>query len=638
MKFGMTPSPYQRTARRTHHIMWELTAALVLVWIAAIVKHALYDVSGLALSAFFIPFSAIVTTFVLEALVSLTTIKDLKKKPEVLSIGFLAKHALKYFNNSFGYVSALIFALTLPVGTPIWIVVVGTIITIGIGRLVFGGFGYNLVNPAALGRVFVTAAFPAALVVLLGQNGVLVEAGATITNIFTKNGLIAENLTYLFSRDSEMFGINLLDLYVGNYAGALGETFTFLLLGIIVVLAIRKVLDWRLSISYLVTIGFIAAVFALVNGLPVVTYVLGHWGVGGVMFAAAFMVTDPVTTPTSRFGKVIWGIIAGTLTFMIRTLTGYPEGVVFSILLANLLTSAIDMAITGKTTAKLPIKWGITAAALASSLVITVLPLNGKVAAVTAYVDDPFLSIALVRPGVYRATALTHNDATETFFVYVDYANETIYRIDSFDAALEPTRQDVLTDFFTNPAAASNQPILDYFDEFFANDFSLTFAEAAAYSIKKTDFNTLSATYTTMATRSVLKQVAALAATHPLANATVEEAVDSVYNVSLGAGAFGIVQLTVTVDKDTRTVLSVEDNGSTLQAHESDGIPDFFDGVSLPEWIGTSLSIDFDDVIAINYTSVGPKSGEVAPYAGATWSSKAIVLAIQAVVLAVEGE
>lgn len=637
MKFGMTPSPFQRSPRTTHHIMWELSAALVVVWIAAIVKNFLLYGTDYGLKAIFIPVTAILTAFVVEAIVSLYTVKDLKKKPAVLDLKFYLSHAWKFFNDSFGYVSALIFALTLPVGTPLWIVVIGILVTIFIGRVVFGGFGYNIPNPAALGRIFVTASFPAALTVYLAGDAGLF--GATITGIFTKNGLIAENLTYLFSRDSALFGMNMFDLWLGNYAGALGETFTFLLLALLVVLAIRKVLDWRLSAGYLVAIGLAAVVFALWNNLPVLPYLLAHLGTGGVMFAAVFMVTDPVTTPTSRFGKVIWGLLAGTLTFVIRTQTDYPEGVAFSIVLINFLTPALDTLINGKTTSKLPQKWAMVGGTIAASLVLTVLPLNGKVAGVTAYVDDPFQSIELVRTGVYHVVAKTHNNADQDFYIYVDYLSKTIYRIDSYDAFMTPAESDAVNDFFTNPAATSNTGIMDFYNEFFANDFTLSFADASAYSIKKADFDTLGASYTTLATRTALKQVALLASSHPLASAEVTVTTDAnVFEVTMGAGAFGEVNLLVTVDRANQVVTAVADNGSTIEPHEGDGVPDFFDGVTMPSWIGSGLTLSFATVAAINYGSVGPEAGVTPELVGATWSSKAIVLAIQAVVLTVQGE
>lgn len=641
MKFGMSPSPYQRSSRSTHHIMWELTAALVVVWIAAIVKnYVLYNTEfgiGYTLQAIFIPITAVLTAFVMEAIVSLYTVKDLKKKPAVLDLKFYLKHAWKFFNDSFGYVSALIFSLTLPVGTPLWIVVIGVIIVIFIGRVVFGGLGYNIPNPAALGRIFVTVSFPAALVVYLaGDAG---SFGATITGIFTKSGLTADNLAYLFSRDSAMFEMNMVDLWVGNYAGALGETFTFLLLGLLLVLAIRKVLDWRLSVSYLVTIAFAAGVFALWNGLPIHTYILAHLGAGSVMFAAVFMVTDPVTTPTSRYGKILWGIIAGTLTFVIRTQTDYPEGVAFSIILANFLTPAIDTMISGKTTSKLVQKWAIIGGGLVGSLALTVLPLNGRVAEVVAFQDDPFISIEFVRTGVYHVVTLTHNDAEENFYVYVDYLDQTIYRIDSFDSVANPTDTDEVVDFFTNPAASSNAAIMDYFNTYFANDFSVSFAEAKAYSLKKTDFDTAGATYTTTATRSALKQVALIAEEHPLASAIVEATANAnEYAVTVAAGTFGDAKLLVTVDPINELVTQVVDNGSTLQAHIEDGVPDFFDGATMPTWIGTGLSLSFEDALAPSYEAVGPESGVTPEVVGATWSSKAIVLAIQAVVLTAQGE
>ena len=265
------------------------------------------------------------------------------------------ENVLEQIKNSFPLVTAIIFALTLPIGTPLYVVAIGSFIAIFFGKLVYGGFGQNIFNPALVGRVVVHLAFGAQLTTSLPlRNGVDIATKATpATMLAGTNWLGGEGFTY-----------NLLDLFLGNHGGTLGETCILVILIVGVVLALRKVFDARIPVAYLGTVLVLSEVFALANGLNPLTYPLTHLFIGGVVFGAVIMATDPVTSPTSPLGKILFGIGLGFLTMIIRLKANYPEGVLFSILMMNMLTPLIDSLCLGRTNQNTAKQWASIAIAL----------------------------------------------------------------------------------------------------------------------------------------------------------------------------------------------------------------------------------------------------------------------------------
>ena len=266
------------------------------------------------------------------------------------------KEALTECRYSFGWVTALIFALTLPIGTPLYVVGVGSFVAIFFGKLIYGGFGQNIFNPALVGRVVVFLSFGSKLVNYLGDKAPDMIASATPTT-----ALNASNWMGTISTD-------LGSLFTGMYSAALGETCTLLILVCGVVLAIRKVFDWRIPVAYLGTAMVLAAVQAIVSGLDLLPTVLTHLSIGGLAFGAIFMATDPVTSPTSPLGKIIYGISLGFITMLIRYQGNYPEGVLFAILIMNMLTPLIDNLTLGRTDTKKPVQYATIVVMLAASM------------------------------------------------------------------------------------------------------------------------------------------------------------------------------------------------------------------------------------------------------------------------------
>lgn len=241
------------------------------------------------------------------------------------------KNIKKAVNNSFPYITAVLFALILPIGTPYYVIVFGSVFSILVGKLLFGGFGQNIFNPALIGRVFVMMSYGDKLKATLGnETAIDVVSSATPTAVIKGTNWLGDS------------GVSLQNLYFGFYKGSIGETFAILIIIVGVVLALKKVYDWRISVFYIGT-SFLMAFFAgMTHGLNPLHFALVHLGIGGLLFGAIFMITDPVTSPTNPFGKIIFAIGAAFFTMLLRFRSNMPEGVLYSILIMNMLTPMID--------------------------------------------------------------------------------------------------------------------------------------------------------------------------------------------------------------------------------------------------------------------------------------------------------
>jgi RnfABCDGE-type electron transport complex D subunit len=238
-------------------------------------------------------------------------------------------------------VTGLIFPLILPPGVPLWIVAVGVMFGVIFGKEVFGGTGRNIFNPAIVGRMFLTIAFPNIMTMNWQmpfnkgpggfahfQNAVDAVTTATPLVMLKNQGTLTPYFNLLF----------------GQSPGCIGETFR---IGIILgglFLIVMRIVDWRVPLAYLAT------VFAfpyLSNHLLHTQFTFGLFQIlsGGLLLGAFFMATDPVTGPFTKSGRWIAGLLLGVLTVLIRSLSGYVEGVMFSILLVNAFTPLIDTVV-----------------------------------------------------------------------------------------------------------------------------------------------------------------------------------------------------------------------------------------------------------------------------------------------------
>ena len=351
MSLKMNDAPYQRSPRTTFRIMMELTAALLIVWLAAVIYNFTLD-AEFGVKAILLMVVSLVTTAIIDAGVAL--IKHKKG-------GNLKKEIIDSVVRNYSYVTAIIFTLCCPVYVSYYVIIIGCLAATGIKHC-FGGFGKNIFNPAIIGRIFTGVAFAGQF--LIPEEYVDVMSSSTVTSQYS--GLSVKWLSEVLPE-----GFNMGNLLIGNYVGAMGETFTLLILVLGVILAIRNVINWRSSAFYLGTVAITSLFIGIfIPGLNPFTYMMYHLCLGGLMFGAIFMITDPVTSPTSPFGKALIGVIAGLLTVLIRLDGTNPEGVMYSIAIINLISPMIDRLVTGRTTDGHAKKWGTVAGVLVASIAI----------------------------------------------------------------------------------------------------------------------------------------------------------------------------------------------------------------------------------------------------------------------------
>ena len=287
----LSVSPHIHSGRSTRRIMLDVILALLPAAVAGCIIFGLRALLVIAVT--------VASCVAFEALFNLIV----KKKQTVGDLSAI--------------VTGLLLALNLPANVPIWQCVIGALFAIVVVKCLFGGLGCNPVNPAITARVFMLVAF-GSMAKAAFPKGVDAVAGAT--------PLAAEEAT------------SLTDLLLGVHGGAIGETCAIALLIGFAYLLIRRVISWHLPVVFVGTV-FVASFF--MEGMSV-TAALAAVLSGGLLIGAIFMATDYVTSPSTAWGKVIFGVGAGLITFLIRYFGVYPEGVSFAILLMNILTPFID--------------------------------------------------------------------------------------------------------------------------------------------------------------------------------------------------------------------------------------------------------------------------------------------------------
>lgn len=330
MKFNFHVSPSLKGNLTTKEIMKELTLGLLLVFVLAVFYYASAYGSRYALQAILLLVCSLVTTLVCEFLFAKIRKRDPKKE----------------IQNSFGWVTGIILTLMVPISTRPYALIISTAFAIIFGKMLFGGFGHNIFNPAAVGRAVIFATFT-------GASTNLVTSATPTALIANSYGWVPANADALDGFLSQVGGWS--SLFLGTYPGALGETFTIAIVLIGIFLIVRKIIDWRVPVVYLGTIFVMTAIVAIItgvgsyHGIPgFIWYPVLHLILGGVVFGAFFMLTDPVTSPTSAAGRTIFALGAGILTVLIRLTGNLPEGCLYSILLMNMMTPLIESLLDGK--------------------------------------------------------------------------------------------------------------------------------------------------------------------------------------------------------------------------------------------------------------------------------------------------
>lgn len=235
--------------------------------------------------------------------------------------------------------TGLLLALNLPSNLPAWIIILGAFVAIGIGKMSFGGLGNNIFNPAILGRVFLLVSFPQQMTTWPKPNLLLneIDASTSATPLGIAKG-IAKGAPG-FSMDQIP---DLLDTLVGQVGGSLGEVSAIaLFIGFGYLLA-KRIITWHIPVSIFVTSFVIAAVMHMINPTLYVDPLI-HMLSGGMLLGSIYMATDYVTSPMSKSGMILYGVLIGVITMLIRLFGSYPEGMSFAILIMNGFTPLINM-------------------------------------------------------------------------------------------------------------------------------------------------------------------------------------------------------------------------------------------------------------------------------------------------------
>ena len=288
-------SPHIHSGASTRRIMLDVIIALLPAAIASAVIFGM--------RANVILLTCIVSAVLAEALFNLIT----RRKQTVGDLSAV--------------VTGLLLGLNLSTNVPVWQCVIGSVFAVVVVKALFGGLGRNFANPAITARVFMLIAFSS---VAGGAMPAVVELEASATPLEQ----LANGASQLPS---------LLDMFIGTYGGAIGETCTAALLLGFIYLLVRKVIRWHIPVVFIGTV-FVCSLIASGDVEYALYQILG----GGLFLGAIFMATDYVTCPITTKGKVVFALGCGLITFIIRYFCAYPEGVSFSILIMNILTPYIE--------------------------------------------------------------------------------------------------------------------------------------------------------------------------------------------------------------------------------------------------------------------------------------------------------
>jgi Na+-translocating ferredoxin:NAD+ oxidoreductase subunit D len=242
-------------------------------------------------------------------------------------------------NDGSSFLTGLLLGMNLPPSVPFYIPITGSFVAIVITKQLFGGLGYNIFNPALIARAFLLVSFPKLMTVWTAPTTAFLGMDALTTA--TPLGILKEQGQ---ARLIEIFGDKLhlyWQLLAGNRAGCIGETSGIALIIGAAFLFFRRYITWHIPLSFIGTAALIAWIFGGTEGVftgDPLLHVLG----GGMLLGAFFMATDYVTSPSMKSGQIVFGIGCGFLTMLIRLKGGYPEGVMFAILIMNCFSPLID--------------------------------------------------------------------------------------------------------------------------------------------------------------------------------------------------------------------------------------------------------------------------------------------------------
>ncbi|KPK45427.1 MAG: electron transporter RnfD [Nitrospira bacterium SM23_35] len=317
--FIVSVSPHIRSDETTARIMWSVSACLL---------------PAAVMGAYFFGPRAVLTVSlcVIASVLSEHLYQKALKKPSTVRDGS-------------AFLTGLLLGLNLPPSAPFYLSLIGSFVAIIITKQLFGGLGYNIFNPALIGRAFLVISFPKLMTVWSEPTAafILLDAKTTATPL----GILKEEgpakLIQVFGDQLNLYA----QLITGHRAGSIGETSAVALLIGAAFLLYKRYITWHIPLSFLGTAAVIAWIIggtdSLFTGDPLL-----HLFSGGMILGAFFMATDYVTSPSMKSGQIVFGAGCGFLTMLIRLKGGYPEGVMFAILIMNAFAPLIDRGFQSK--------------------------------------------------------------------------------------------------------------------------------------------------------------------------------------------------------------------------------------------------------------------------------------------------
>ena len=238
-------------------------------------------------------------------------------------------------------ITGILLAFNLPAGLPVWMVIVGSLVAIGIAKLSFGGLGQNIFNPALVGRVFLLVSFPVQMTLwptAVENNTTVVDAvtGATTLGLIKEGVQFGQTIPELSAQIPSVA-----NMFLGVTAGSLGEMSALALLVGGLFLIVRKVITWHIPVTLLATMAIMTGIFWQIDPEHYANPMI-HLLSGGAILGAFYMATDLVTSPVTRKGMVVFAIGIGVITVVIRLFGSYPEGISFAILIMNAFVPLIN--------------------------------------------------------------------------------------------------------------------------------------------------------------------------------------------------------------------------------------------------------------------------------------------------------
>ncbi|MCX4291910.1 MAG: RnfABCDGE type electron transport complex subunit D [Odoribacter sp.] len=317
-KLLISPSPHVHSGDSIEKNMYGVLVALLPAFICSVLFFGM--------GALVVTLTSVIACLVFEYLIQKLL---LKQQPTI-------------FDGS-ALITGVLLAFNVPSNLPVWIIIIGALVAIGIGKMSFGGLGCNIFNPALVGRVFLLISFPVQMTtwpVASGLNTPYLDAQTGATPLALMKEALKTGQSVSDVMTSGAIG-SYRDLFLGNMGGSLGEIAAIALLIGFVYMLFRKIITWHIPVTIFATVFVFAGILHLCNPEQFADPVF-HLLTGGMMLGAIFMATDYVTSPMSNKGMVIYGIGIGVITIVIRVFGAYPEGMSFAILIMNAFTPLLN--------------------------------------------------------------------------------------------------------------------------------------------------------------------------------------------------------------------------------------------------------------------------------------------------------